>query len=224
MAVPSLSIELEALFAGGRGGTLSDGTATGMLKAPVIAPVALAEHGLAGDYHADPRVHGGPDKALHHFPAEHYAALAARFPAATGLLVPGSIGENLSASGLTEADIHLGDVFALGSARIRVTQPRRPCWKIDRRYDAHGMAAWIVEQGLTGWYYAVVSPGTIAPGDSLTLLEREARAPSVAEFHAATRSARPPTDALTRWSTLDALPAAWRTRLRQRLAWLARHR
>ena len=83
-------------------------------KHAVHGPLWLDVLGLRGDQQADRRVHGGVDKALHYFPAEHYRSLAAEDP---GLrLAVGDFGENLSGLGLLEQDVCLGDVFALGRA------------------------------------------------------------------------------------------------------------
>ncbi len=224
MSLESAAVEIRAVFVGGARATLADGTPSGIFKQPAGGAVAVTADGLAGDFQADRRVHGGPDKAVHHYPAQHYARLAERFPSAAAALVAGSIGENVSTHGPAEDMVCLGDVFALGSARVVLTQPRRPCWKIDRRYDAHGMAAWIRETGLTGWYYRVLEPGRVTAGDRLVLLERCADAPSVAEFHAATAVTRPPPAALERLLAAPALPESWRRRLRQRLDWLAGRR
>jgi len=218
-----MSIIITHLFKGRRGTTLADGTPSGILKRAVTTPVALGAAGLDGDYHADRSVHGGAEKALHHFPAEHYARLAASFPAAAALLDTGSIGENLSSRGLDEHGACIGDIYALGDARLQLTQPRRPCWKIDQRYDVRGLAAHIARAGLTGWYYRVLSPATIEAGMTLELVERDPAAPSVAEFHATLAARRPPLAVLARYAALDALPAALRARIGTRLAWLRRH-
>ncbi|MGR8921710.1 MAG: MOSC domain-containing protein, partial [Gammaproteobacteria bacterium] len=179
---------LAGVFVATADGALPDGTASGIFKQAVSGPVEVAPLGLAGDRQVDRSVHGGPDKAVHHFPAEHYAPLADAFAGARGLLAPGSIGENLSTLGLTEANVAIGDVFAAGSVRLELTQPRRPCWKIDGRYDVRGMAAWIQQAGATGWYYRVLEPGLLAAGEPLTLVDRAPDAVSVAEFNHVTRT------------------------------------
>lgn len=218
-----MRITIDSIHIGTAHAELPDGTASGIYKNAVSGPHALHREGLAGDRQADRRVHGGPDKALHQFPAEHYRTLACAFPAARAALIPGSIGENLSSDGALEADVCIGDVFALGDARIQITLPRRPCWKIDARYDVRGLAASMAQQGLIGWYYRVIVPGVVAPGNDLVLVERDPTAPSVAEFHATLHASRPPLAELARYAVLDALPAAWRKRIADRLSWLRRH-
>ena len=82
---------------------------TSIFKQPVAGPVqVLAEH-LAGDGQADLRVHGGRDKAVYAYPQEHWAYWQQFLPAAQ--LVPGAFGENLTTTGLLEADVRVGDCF-----------------------------------------------------------------------------------------------------------------
>ena len=101
---------------------------TGIFKTEVVMPAWVGIEGLSGDAQADRCVHGGPDKALHQYPVAHYARLAAAFPEAKELLIPGSIGENLSVPGWDETTICIGDTFRLGDAVIQVSQPLC-CWK-----------------------------------------------------------------------------------------------
>ena len=75
--------------------------------------------------------------------------LAASFPGIAHALVPGQIGENVSTHGWTEDDVHLGDVFRIGAARVQVSQPRSPCWKINHRFDVEGLSKLIAETGMT---------------------------------------------------------------------------
>ena len=64
------------LFTGSIRPLPDSGRPTGMYKTPVTAPIALGIEGFSGDQQADRRVHGGPDKAVHLYPARHYARLA----------------------------------------------------------------------------------------------------------------------------------------------------
>lgn len=145
---------------------------TGMYKRPVSGAQTLGATGLNGDEQADLRHHGGPYKALHHFPAEHYEDFAQRWPELAATLLPGVMGENLSTHGLTEAGVCIGDVFSLGSCCIQVSQPRTPCWKIDHRLEVSDATAYVARSGRTGWYYQVLQTGVFAAGDTLTLTER----------------------------------------------------
>ncbi len=145
---------------------------TGIYKTPVAGPLDLGSTGLAGDHQGDLRVHGGIEKAVHHYPADHYTAWRAELGTLPGLTAAGGFGENISTTGMTEHDIAVGDIFSLGSAIIQVSQGRQPCWKLNRRFQVPDMARRVQNSGRTGWYYRVLTPGRVAPGDQLTLLDR----------------------------------------------------
>ncbi|MGB1882963.1 MAG: MOSC domain-containing protein [Gammaproteobacteria bacterium] len=214
---------IDQLYVGRAGSELTDGTLSGMIKSVCAGPISIGTHGMVDDYHADRSVHGGADKALHQFPAEHYDRLRAALPQIQGPLEPGMLGENLSGTGVTEHDVHIGDVFAAGSVVIQVTQPRRPCWKIDTRLDCAGAANYVRKHGVTGWYYRVVAPGKIAAPCTFKLVERDRQAPSIADFQSLVTARRPPPAALESLTRLKALPEKLRESLRERADWLRRH-
>lgn len=211
-----------AIFAGTVVALPENGRPTGIFKHPVTGGVDIGSEGLAGDQQADRRVHGGPEKAVHLYPAEHYRQLAKRFPEAAAELVPGSLGENLSTLGLTEADICIGDIFSLGSAHLQVCQPRSPCWKIDSRFGVEGMAAYIADTGLTGWYWRVLQPGRAAPGDLLRLIERAEDGIALATAMDIWRTHRPTPAELERVAGAPGIAAGWRRKLLDRADWLRR--
>ncbi|OHD09223.1 MOSC domain-containing protein [Sphingopyxis sp. RIFCSPHIGHO2_12_FULL_65_19] len=141
-------------------------------KLPVAHAVAVGAMGLAGDEQADRTVHGGIDKAIHHYPADHYDWWRGFLRDAPLLDAPGAFGENISTTGLDENSVFLGDRFRLGSALVEVTQARQPCWKLDHRFGAKGVMAQVVKTRRTGWYYRVLEPGLVKAGDALSLVER----------------------------------------------------
>ncbi|WP_310449395.1 MOSC domain-containing protein [Sulfuritalea sp.] len=210
---------IDGLYAGQVALLAGDSRSSAIVKSAVAGRRQLSADGLAGDTQADRRVHGGGGKALHQFPAEHHARLAAAFPAAQNL-APGGLGENLSTRGMTEEQVCIGDVFRLGGARIQVSQPRTPCWKIDRRTACEGVAAYIAEHGLAGWYYRVLAAGGVAAGDRLEHIERPADAVTLAEFWRVAGAPRPSIAALLRLAYASGLDPQWTGRLTQRAEWL----
>ena len=202
---------------------LAGGCGSAICKHAQAGPVAVTELGLGGDSQANRRLHGGPEQALHHFPLEHYTALAVRYPALAPVLVGGAIGENIATRGLTEDNVCIGDIYTLGSARVQVTRPRRPCGTIDRRFATDGMAAWIADNACSGWYYRVVTPGQAQVGDEMTLVERCAAAPTLALFNATLREGRPARVLIEQFMRLEPLGTEWLERLRKRLRWLSKH-
>lgn len=208
------------LFIGGLTRIAAHGQSTGIYKSAVAGPLDLTVDGLRGDAQADRRVHGGPDKAIHHYAADDYALLAARLPAIADRLVPGSIGENVSSRGFDEGSVCIGDIFHLGRAVLQVSQPRSPCWKIDHRYVCDGVARLIAETGLTGWYYRVLEPAAVCSGEELELSERLPGAISLQELWRLWREHRPDPEELARLAAAPGLTAAWRRKLLDRSGWL----
>ncbi len=213
MATVSLFIgQVQALPVSGR--------PTAMYKTPVQDPIELGVEGLIGDQHADLRVHGGPEKAVHLYPSTHYAKLAAQFGDAAPLLVPGSMGENLATADLDERDVRLGDVWQLGSALIQVCQPRNPCWKIDERFGCDGMALFIDQHLLTGWYWRVLQTGVVNPTDTLVLHQAASQATTLHQAMMLWREHRPDLDALSLLAETPGIAKVWQDKIRQRVSYL----
>lgn len=168
------AIPLDAVLVGRCAPLGPAGVPSGIAKQPVTHPVAVGPLGLDGDEQGDRRHHGGPEKAVHHYPGDHhYATWRRELPGPPPVLeAPGAFGENLATHGLTEATVCLGDLWRAGTALLQVSQARQPCWKLDHRFAVPGMARRVQASGRTGWYYRVVAPGRVGPGDTLALVER----------------------------------------------------
>lgn len=202
---------------------LPDGESTGIFKAAVAGPVQLTLSGLAGDEQADLRHHGGPEKALHHYPAEHYAVMAQAWPQSAGMLGAGVLGENISTRGMTEHEVCIGDIFRIGEAQVQVSQPRAPCWKIDRRLKVDEASRFVEAAGITGWYYRVLVPGKVAAGDAIELLERPNPWLSLAHYWDEVMAHRPDAGSLRRIAAAQGLAADKAQRWRERAQWLETH-
>ncbi|ABL69537.1 MOSC domain-containing protein [Paracoccus denitrificans] len=147
-------------------------TLSGIGKTAVTHPLRLGPEGFEGDEQADRRVHGGIEKAVHHYSLDHYSDWRAELGDLQALTAPGGFGENISTAGLTEEEVAVGDTFRLGGALIQVSQGRQPCWKLNHRFGVADMARRVQQTGRTGWYYRVLQTGTVAPGDRLELIGR----------------------------------------------------
>lgn len=201
-----------------------EGERSGIVKSPAAGPVMLTPTGLEGDEQADLRHHGGLEKALHHYPVEHYAVLAAEWPQCAAALGAGFLGENISTHGLTEHDICIGDVLRIGDARVQVSQTRSPCWKIDLRLKVDGASRFVEAAGITGWYYRVLQPGAIAAGDEIEVLERLNPWLTLTAYWDAVTAHRPDPELLARIAASPGLAADKAQRWRERAAWLRAHR
>ncbi|MDP9114217.1 MAG: MOSC domain-containing protein [Acidobacteriota bacterium] len=136
----------------------------------------LTPLGLETDQQAHPAIHGGPQQALLLITAEGIAELALQgFP-----LTHGSLGENLTTSGIARREWRIGQRWEVGpEVLIEITKRRAPCQTLNvygpgiqaAIYD--GLAAagnpsspkW----GLSGFYASVIRPGIIHPGDEIAL-------------------------------------------------------
>jgi MOSC domain-containing protein YiiM len=187
---------------------------TGIFKEPVTTKVALRTLNLAGDAQADLTVHGGVDKAVYAYPSEHYAFWQAKLGRQ---LPPSAFGENLTTEGLVEDRVHIGDEFRVGTARLVVTQPRMPCYKLGIRFDNPGMVKAFHLAGLPGIYFAVVDEGEVGPGDAIELVRADERRITVSDMLALMLDRNPdPTD-LRRLIDVPGLAAVWREEFQSRL-------
>jgi MOSC domain-containing protein YiiM len=150
----------------------SKGAKSGIAKQPAPGPWRITATGLLGDEQADLKNHGGLEKAVHHYPFDHYAAWRSEIGDHPLLEQPGAFGENLSTIGWTEATVHAGDIVRFGSALLQVCQGRQPCWKLDARFEREAIAYRTQMSGRTGWYYRVLEEGTAEEGSALALVER----------------------------------------------------
>ena len=166
------SLQLDALLTGRAQPFTRPGSRSGIAKVPRQEALAVTTLGLAGDEQGDLRVHGGVEKAIHHYPREHYAAWLAELGEHPLLMQPGAFGENFSTTGWTEDDVCLGDLIRAGSALLQVSQGRMPCWKLSDRFGVANLALRVQQSGRTGWYYRVLQEGVVGVGDRLQVVER----------------------------------------------------
>ena len=153
---------------------------TGIFKSPTSERIRLRTLNLDGDRQADLTVHGGEHKAVYCYPVEHYTYWQKKLP---GRDLPlGVFGENFTTKGMLEQDIHLGDRFAINDAEVVVTQPRLPCYKLGIRFQADDMVKKFLASRRIGFYVAVTREGSVAAGDEMIPVVRNASAISIADF------------------------------------------
>ena len=188
---------------------------TGIYKKPAAGAVWLAHLNLEGDGQADLRVHGGADKAVYAYPFEHYAFWAAE----TGRddFAYGQFGENFTIMGLLEDVACIGDVFQIGGARLQVSQPRTPCFKLGLRMGDDGFPLRFIAANRTGFYLRVLAEGRIAAGDAIAWIERAADSMSVRDVFRL-RHVGGTREDYARAARLPGLAASWRIAFEKRLA------
>ena len=184
---------------------------TGIFKDPVNRSVKIKKLNLAGDRQADLTVHGGAEKAVYAYPAEHYEYWRKNLPD-----VPfswGKFGENLTTEGLTEDTLCIGDRLKVGAAVLMVTQPRMPCYKLGLRFDREDMIKRFLMSGRSGFYFSVIEPGEVSVGSKIEILSRDPHGVTVADIGRLYRGQARDVGLLRRATSLRALPEDWKAEL-----------
>lgn len=186
-----------------------------IVKRPVTGEtVFVGTMSIAGDAQADLSVHGGADKAVYAYPADHWVwwEREHQLPCA-----PATFGENLTLEGADETGVRIGDRFRWGDALLEVSQPRVPCYKLGihtKRADAPRI---MTLSSRCGWYLRVLEEGN-ARRDAVLTRVHESASPSVRDaFRAATH---PNIGYALRSAVFDApaLAESWRFTVEKRLA------
>lgn len=209
-------IELRQVLAGRSRAFTRPGTFSGIDKLPLSGRVEVGTLGIVGDEQGDRRIHGGTDKAIHHYPFEHYRHWAELIGKHPRLEQPGAFGENLSTLGLTEHQVCLGDIFRCGSVLLEVSQTRQPCWKLNDRFQVEDMALRMQSSAMTGWYYRVLEGGVLQGGDQILLHDCPNPQWSLRRVIALLYERTLDVDALSEFSRLPLVPS-WRLLVERRL-------
>lgn len=197
------------------GSIASLGERTSAIAKRPTASADLTPLGLRGDQQADRVNHGGPERALLQYCARHYADWRRELPAAAGLNPPG-FGENLSTALMDEDSVCIGDVYRIGGARVQVSQPRSPCWKLNAHSAVPDLALRVQDSARCGWLYRVLEPGRVAVGDAIELLERPQPEMTVATLMRAVYRDTAEPALLERIAALAELSPNWRNKAKRR--------
>jgi MOSC domain-containing protein YiiM len=136
------------------------------VKDEVTGSVEAGPLGLSGDEQFDRANHGGPDKAVLAYCADHYPGWRAELGIAE--FGPGAFGENLCVTGLDETSVCIGERWVVGTVVLEVSQPRGPCANISRRWNREDLMLRVTRSRRAGWYLRVIDPGRLAGGDIVT--------------------------------------------------------
>ncbi len=185
---------------------------TGIFKQSVTDALELGVLGFVDDVQVNRKYHGGPDKAVCAYASEHYDFWA---EVLEHELPNGSFGENFTLSGLLEDEVHIGDVFKVGAARVQISQPRQPCGTLAARFGIKNFVKQVVDSGMTGWYFRVLEPGTVQAGDRLELVSRGEV--SVQAANLVMHHKKMPREKIENLLAQPALSQAWRDQLENRL-------
>lgn len=186
-------------------------------KLSVGDDVYLSPEGLAGDECADKRHHGGLERALHQYPSEHYAYWRKKYSLGMQWQAPG-MGENLSSKGMTENTVCMGDQYRWGEAIIEVSQPRSPCYKLNKRWGIEDFSVQMQAISRCGWLYRVIQPGVVNVSKPLQLIERVTNPLTVHEVCELYFGSPLNQEGLLKLEQQNKLSESWMAKIKQRLA------
>jgi len=189
---------------------------SGIDKRPLDAgSVFVGATNIEGDEQADLSVHGGPDKAVYAYPADHWPwwqrekSFACR---------PAIFGENLTLEGADETQVAIGDRFAWDEAVLEVSQPRAPCFKFAVHTSREDAPRIMTLSGRCGWYLRVVRQGHAPAAGAELVRTVESGGPSVREAFFAVLGPTTSVDICRRVHGAPALAEGWRAAVARRLA------
>jgi MOSC domain-containing protein YiiM len=188
---------------------------TAFFKTPVVGGVYVGRLGISGDGQADLENHGGVDKAVLAYSADHYAYWRTHLNRDD--VLSGGFGENLTIAGLEESSVAIGDRWQAGPVLLEVTQPRQPCWKMSRRWRIPSLAAQVIANGRSGWYLRVLAEGEIAAPIELTLVSRPHPAWTIARANRVMLHEKRDLESAAKLAALPELSAAWRESMLRRI-------
>ena len=209
MKILSINVGKPSLLVSSAGDVLS-----GINKRPIEEEVFLGKLNFVGDAQADLIHHGGVDKAVCVYPVEHYSfwenfmGKKLDFP---------SFGENLTVQAMQEEVIHIGDVIQIGTAIVQVSQPRKPCYKLARKYGITDLPLQVQNTGYTGYYFRVLQEGVIKRGDLPVMLETDPLGVTVAYANQIMHHEKKNIDGIHKVLAVKALSDSWRASLQERL-------
>jgi MOSC domain-containing protein YiiM len=141
----------------------------GVPKLPV-AEARVGTRGMEGDKQRKPFIHGGPTRALCLYSLERIDALAAEGHP----IVPGSVGENVTITGIPWETVTPGTRLTLGEVEVEVTSYAAPCRTIAGAFGG-GEFSRIGQKRHPGWsrvYARIVHAGRIAVDDLVVIHSR----------------------------------------------------
>jgi MOSC domain-containing protein YiiM len=127
---------------------------------------AIRASGVEGDRQRDLRHHGGPDRAVLLYSLERIEALREEGHP----IEPGSIGENLTLTGVDWESLKPGSRLQVGEILLEIVEPADPCKKIAGSF-LEGDFVRVYEKVNPGWSRLcsrVLREGTVKVGDRVS--------------------------------------------------------
>jgi len=184
---------------------------TGIYKKPVNKPIYLGKQNVKGDEVFDRKHHGGEYKACYLFSADQYPYWKDLYPKLDWNW--GMFGENLTVSNLDETQLCIGDIYKIGTALVRVSQPREPCFKFGIKFGTQNILKQFIEHCRPGTYIRVLEEGFVTKNDTMVLVEQAKNSLTIAQFFELLFSKEKNQNHLTLAINNDALPIKKRVKL-----------
>jgi MOSC domain-containing protein YiiM len=210
MKLVSVNVGLTRLFSW-QGQTFK----TSIFKKAISSRVTLRWTNVDGDRQSDLSVHGGPSRAVYVYPSEHYGFWKGKLPGHD--FTWGALGENFTTEGMLETKTSAGDRYRVGSAVVKVTTPRLPCYKLAAKFQPDDIVDDFISSGFCGFYFSVVEEGEVGAGDEFHFLGGETPTVTVLEAYRLYLPAAHDEKLLERGTHVQALPASWRARFQAKL-------
>ncbi|WP_144549459.1 MOSC domain-containing protein [Bacillus sp. X1(2014)] len=174
-----------------------------------VQALELKKAGFVGDDVANHKFHGGPDRAVCLYPFEHYSYWEEIFQ--KKLILP-AFGENITATGMVEEQVCIGDIYKIGDTVVQVTQGRVPCATISNYNQENQLLIKVVETTLTGYFFRVLEEGTITLDSQISLVEKHSQEISVSFATQILFHQKQDKTSIEKILTVDALAEDWRNR------------
>ena len=130
----------------------------------------------------------------------------------------GQFGENFTVESLPDEEVHVGDVFRIGTALFEVTQPRVPCYKLAMKMGVEGFYNQILESGRLGFYFKVLEEGEVGAGDVIEKTKSDPLGLTISQVNRLMYYDKDNLEETKRALGVEALSPGWKSTFEGRLA------
>ena len=188
---------------------------TAVWKKPVAGPRMVRRLNIEGDGQGDLAGHGGEQRAVFVYQIEAYQYWQEQL--GRDDFTCGQFGENFTVQGLADDQVCIGDRYRIGGAVFEVTQPRVTCFRVGIRMDDPQMPALLVSHHRPGFYFRVLTEGTVQAGQDIIKLASGPEAMTIAETDALLYLPGHPRQQVLRALRIPALSGGWKASFHEML-------
>jgi ferredoxin-NADP reductase/MOSC domain-containing protein YiiM len=188
---------------------------TAVWKKPAAGPRMVRRLNIDGDGQGDLAGHGGEQRAVFVYQIESYRYWQGQL--GRDDFTCGQFGENFTIQGLADDQVCIGDRYQIGGAVFEVTQPRVTCFRVGIRMNDPRMPALLVSHHRPGFYFRVLTEGTVEAGQEIIKLASGPEAMTVAQTDALLYLPGHPRQQLLRALRIPALSGGWKTSFQEML-------